>query len=162
MAEEQKKLQFLDDILAKTGTSKHELARMMGNSYQNICVYFQRDDMKLSCAQSICKLFGYTIAYSFEQKGQNIKKGVQQTVAQMYGCEGKRLEFLIVAMKVYGITSKDIAEKLGLNYTGVNRWFQVDDLAISYLYEIAECYGLKVRPVVCKQKRKTSTVKNEE
>ena len=29
----------------------------------------------------------------------------------------------------YGIQRKDIAEKLGLNYTGVNRWFKVDDIS---------------------------------
>ena len=27
----------------------------------------------------------------------------------------------------------------------VNRWFKVDDIAISYLYKIAELYGLKVK-----------------
>jgi hypothetical protein len=32
-----------------------------------------------------------------------------------------RLAFLRVAMGQYGIQRKDLAEKLGLNYTGVNR-----------------------------------------
>ena len=49
------------------------------------------------------------------------------------------------AMGQYGIQRKDLAEKLGLNYTGVNRWFKVDDISISYIYSIAELYGLDSR-----------------
>ena len=32
-----------------------------------------------------------------------------------------------------------------LNLAGVNRWFHVDDIAILYIFKIAELYGLKVR-----------------
>lgn len=59
-----------------------------------------------------------------------------------------RLAFLRVAFSMYGISRKDVAEKLGLNYTGVNRWFRVDDIAINYIFKIADCYGLKVRPII--------------
>ena len=48
-------------------------------------------------------------------------------------------------MAQYGIDRKTLAEQLGIGYTGVNRWFKVDDIAISYLYKIAELYGLKVK-----------------
>ena len=43
---------------------------------------------------------------------------------------------------------KDLAEKLGLNYTGVNRWFKVDDISISYIFKIAELYDLKVKTTI--------------
>ena len=56
-----------------------------------------------------------------------------------------RLAFLCVAMGQYGIERKDLASKLGIGYTGVNRWFKVDDIAISYIYRIAELYGLEVK-----------------
>ncbi len=59
-----------------------------------------------------------------------------------------RLAFLRIALKKYGISRKDLAEKLGLNYTGVNRWFHVDDIAISYIFDIAELYGLKVKTII--------------
>ena len=48
-------------------------------------------------------------------------------------------------MGQYGIERKDLASKLGIGYTGVNRWFKVDDIAISYIYRIAELYGLEVK-----------------
>ena len=57
----------------------------------------------------------------------------------------QRLAFLRIAMSQYGIERKALAEQLELNYTGVNRWFKVDDIAISYIYKIAELYGLKVK-----------------
>ncbi len=43
-----------------------------------------------------------------------------------------RLAFLRVAMGQYGIQRKTLAEQLGIGYTGLNRWFKVDDIAISY------------------------------
>ena len=49
-----------------------------------------------------------------------------------------------VAFALYGINRKALAEALDLNLAGVNRWFRVDDIAISYIFEIAELYGLKV------------------
>ena len=59
-----------------------------------------------------------------------------------------RLAFLRIALKKYGITRKGLAEKLGLNYTGVNRWFRVDDISISYIFKIAELYDLKVKTTI--------------
>jgi hypothetical protein len=38
-----------------------------------------------------------------------------------------------------------MASKLGIGCTGVNRWFKVDDISISYIYRIAELYGLEVK-----------------
>lgn len=57
----------------------------------------------------------------------------------------KRLAFLRVAFALYDIKRTTVAEDLGLNITGVNRWFRVDDMSISYIFKIAELYGLKVR-----------------
>ena len=70
-------------------------------------------------------------------------------VTDIEGLVGKdgiqRLAFLRVAMSQYGIERKKLAEQLELNYTGVNRWFKVDDIALSYIYKIADLYGLKVK-----------------
>ena len=47
-------------------------------------------------------------------------------------------------MGLYGIERKKLAEQLGISYNGVNRWFKVDDISISYIFKIAELYGLRV------------------
>ena len=145
MAESEKRLQFLLSLMEIRGVSKHELARMMGVSPQNIFTYLKRDDMKLSYAQQMAEKLGYDLSYRLEKEGA----GTRDVVTDIEGLVGKdglqRLAFLRVAMSRYGIERKALAELLGLNYTGVNRWFKVDDIAISYLYKIAELNGLQVR-----------------
>ena len=145
MAESEKRLQFLLSLMELRGVSKHELARMMGVSPQNIFTYFKRDDMKLSYAQEMASRLGYDLSYRLEKEGTE-SRDVVLDIEGLVGKDGlQRLAFLRVAMSQYGIERKKLAEQLELNYTGVNRWFKVDDIAISYLYKIAELYGIKVK-----------------
>ena len=145
MAESEKKLQFLLSLMESKGVGKHELARMMGVSPQNIFTYFKRDDMKLSYAQEMAAKLGYDLSFRLESEDA-LQRSVIVDIEGLVGKDGlQRLAFLRVAMSQYGIERKKLAEQLGLNYTGVNRWFKVDDIAISYIYDIAELYGLKVR-----------------
>ena len=137
-------LQFLESLMASIGVSKPELARLMGMSPQNIFAYFQRDDMRLSLAQRVVDRLGYELSFSLERETQSSLCEVEIELPQ--GTD--RLAFLRIALKKYGISRKDLAEKLGLNYTGVNRWFHVDDMAISYIFDIAELYGLKVKTII--------------
>ena len=139
MAESEKRLQFLLSLMEVRGVSKHELARIMGVSPQNIFTYFKRDDMKLSVAQEMASRLGYDLSYRLEKEGG----AARDVVVDIEGLVGK--DGLQVAMSQYGIERKKMAEQLELNYTGVNRWFKVDDIALSYIYKIAELYGLKVR-----------------
>lgn len=145
MAESEKRLQFLLSLMESKGVGKHELARMLGVSPQNVFTYFKRDDMKLSYAQKIAELLGYDLSFRLESESAPLR----DVIVEIEGLVGKdglqRLAFLRIAMSQYGIERKDVAEKLGLNYTGVNRWFKVDDMAITYIYRIAEIYGLKVK-----------------
>ena len=144
MAESEKRLQFVLSLMESKGVGKHELARIMGVSPQNIFTYFKRDDMKLSYAQEIANRLGYDLSIRLES--DQAPKNVMVEIEGLVGKDGlSRLAFLRVAMSQYGIERKALAEQLGLNYTGLNRWFKVDDIAISYLYKIAELYGLKVK-----------------
>lgn len=145
MAESGKRLQFLLSLMESKGVGKHELARMMSVSPQNIFTYFKRDDMKLSYAQQMAGKLGYDLSFRLESEDAP-KKDVIVEIEDLVGKDGlSRLAFLRIAMSQYGIERKKLAEQLGLNYTGVNRWFKVDDIAVSYIYEIADLYGLKVR-----------------
>ena len=136
-----------------TGTNKSQLAKIMGVSAQNIFTYFQRDDMKLSYAQEIASRLGFKLGFTLEKDGAPSSSATLMDIESLVNANGlSRLAFLRVAMGQYGIQRKDLAEKLGLNYTGVNRWFKVDDISISYIYEIAKFYGLEVK-VNLKQNR---------
>ena len=139
-----KNLQFLESLLASIDMSKPELAHLMGMSPQNIFTYFQRDDMRLSFAQRVADRLGYELSFSLDMETPSPICIVEIELPQ--GVD--RLAFLRIALKKYGITRKGLAEKLGLNYTGVNRWFRVDDISISYIFKIAELYDLKVRTTI--------------
>ncbi|MBO5570001.1 MAG: hypothetical protein J6A79_13865 [Clostridia bacterium] len=155
MAESEKRLQFLLSLMEIRRVSKHELARIMGVSPQNIFVYFKRDDMKLSVAQEMASRLGYDLSYRLV-KEDGPARDVVLDIEGLVGKDGlQRLAFLRVAMGQYGIERKALAEQLDLNYTGVNRWFKVDDIALSYLYKIAELYGLKVKIKATVHREKT-------
>lgn len=144
MAENEKRLQFIETLMANTSTNKHELARLMGMTPQNIFTYFQRDDMKLSLAQKMAEKLGYNLNFSIHNP-EKASKRVVMDIESVLGDEGiSRLAFLQVAMKYNGLTRKMLAEQLELNYTGVNRWFKVDDMALSYIFRIAEINNLQV------------------
>ena len=150
-----KRLQFLESLLLATRTSKSRLAEIMGVSAQNIFVYFKRDDMKLSVAQEMASRLGYDLSYRLV-KEDGPARDVVLDIEGLVGKDGlQRLAFLRVAMGQYGIERKALAEQLDLNYTGVNRWFKVDDIALSYLYKIAELYGLKVKIKATVHREKT-------
>ena len=118
----------------------------MGVSAQNIFTYFQRDDMKLSYAQEIASRLGFKLGFTLEKEGAPSSSATLMDIESLVNANGlSRLAFLRVAMGQYGIERKDLASKLGIGYTGVNRWFKVDDIAISYIYRIAELYGLEVK-----------------
>jgi len=147
MPENEKRLQFLLDMLTEAGVSKRELARRMEMSYQNMFVYFQRDDMKMSQAEAMASQLGYELTFTLNGRKRNQK--ADKLVMELEGIVGQdaellRLAFLQIAMKLNGIERKTLAQQLGLNYTGVNRWFKVDDISISYIFRIAELYDLKV------------------
>ena len=145
MAESEKKLQFLLSLMESKGVGKHELARMMGVTPQNVFTYFKRDDMKLSYAQEVAEKLGYDLSIRLESENTP-QRNVIVDIEGLVGKDGlQRLAFLRIAMSQYGIERKKLAEQLELNYTGVNRWFKVDDIAISYIYKIADLYGLKVK-----------------
>ena len=149
MAVQSYNLKFLVALLANVGMTKVDLAKMMGRSPQNIFTYFQRDDMKLSYAQEIADKMGYTLSFRLESENQptdNVSIEVQDLIKATPGAQlsVKRMSFLRLAMSVYNMDRKTIAEKLDLAPAAVTRWFAVDDIYVSYIYKIAELYGLKV------------------
>lgn len=143
MSGNEKRLQFLLNIMVANNISKYELARIMGTSPQNIFKYLQRDDMKLSYAQKIMSELGYELRVRLYKEGDKSRK-VMHDLEKLYGKDGvHRIAFLAVALYENGISKRDVAQRLGLNPSGVFRWFSVDDIAISHIYAIAEAYGFE-------------------
>ena len=134
--------------MASIGVSKPDLAHLMGMSPQNIFAYFQRDDMRLSFAHAVVNKLGYELIFSLDREDASSSLSVVEIELPQGTDTIGRLAFLRVAMSKYGIKRKELADRLGLNYAGVNRWFRVDDISISYLFKIAELYDLKVKTTI--------------
>lgn len=144
-----KNLKFLVALLEANSMTKVELARIMGKSPQNIFKYFQLDDMKLSFAQEIADKMGYQLSFrldSPDKPQENVSIEVEQLIKSTPGAQlsVKRMSFLRLAMSIYDMDRKTIADKLGLAPAAVTRWFAVDDIYVSYIFKIAETYGLHV------------------
>ena len=96
MAESEKRLQFILSLMEVKGVGKHELARMMGVSPQNIFTYFKRDDMRLSYALEVARRLGYDLTFRLESE-----EGPKNVMVEIEGLVGKdglsRLAFLRVA-----------------------------------------------------------------
>lgn len=94
-------------------------------------------------AQKIVNLIGYDMQIDLvKERTGNVVVDIENPA----GKEGvQRLSFLLLAMSRHWIERKALAEALRLNYTAVNRWFHVDDIAVSYIYKIADLYGLTVK-----------------
>ncbi len=142
--ENQKRLQFMHDLLLVLNISKHEMARRLGMSPQNFFTYLKRDDMRLSFAQEIADNLGFELSVRLEREEGDTQEVIKR-IEPLVRCDEKlRLGFLKITLGIYNITKIELAEKLGLNPGGVFRWFRVDDIAISYLYDIAKAYNLQV------------------
>ncbi len=151
-----KHLQFLESLLVATGTPKSGLATLMGVSPQNIFTYFKRDDMKLSYAQEIASRLGYDLSFRLERADGSAASNAYIDLENLLGGNGlSRLAFLRVAMGQYGIERKKLADQLGIGYSGLNRWFKVDDIAISYIFKIAGLNGLTVKVKAAPKKVQT-------
>jgi len=147
MSVQSKNLKFLVALLEACGMTKVDLAKMMGKSPQNIFKYFQLDDMKLSFAQEIAEKMGYRLSFRLEavdQPQENVSIEVEQLIKATPGAQlsVKRMSFLRLAMSIYDMDRKTIADHLGLAPAAVTRWFAVDDIYISYIFRIAEAYNL--------------------
>ncbi len=144
MEDTEKRLQFLHTLLEALNITKVDVAKKMGVTPQNLFNYMRKDDMKLSYAQEIVASLGYKLSVRLEKPGDNTQRIISD-IEELIGEDGMlRLAFLKVALRKYDISRVEIAEKLNLSADGVARWFRVDDILISYLYQIAEACDMEV------------------
>ena len=125
-------LKFLKEFMATCGDSAAEIARMVGLTRAGVSHWFIHDDCKLSYCENYINSKGYDLA--IELKGA--------TVSPDAGC--RRVRFLQTALAKQGISKVRVAKDLGMKANSVRHWFAVDDIYVSYIFKIAELYGLKV------------------
>ena len=145
-----KYLKFLTDFMRETGNTTSTLAAKLGIGRQAMYNYLVRDDMRLSVIENIMDACGCQIRYSLEKPESTSGNVVMHLKDYMFrnvpdGVTIGRLWFLSVAMQRYGITGKEIADRLGLSRSTVSTWFATNNVLISHIYKICEAFGLEMK-----------------
>lgn len=145
-------LGFLEDLMAYTKTTKADLARGLDTSWQNIQHKFLMGDMKMSKAEEIVGLMGYTVRFVLDDGAHVVKDGtVQKDIGGLLlqindlMSESKRLEPLAVFLRLHGKSIKHVASDIGVTPGSLSKYFHDDDMYLSRLFWIAEAYGWKVQ-----------------
>lgn len=145
-------LGFLEDLMAYTKTTKADLARGLGTSWQNIQHKFLMGDMKMSKAEEIVGLMGYTVRFVLDDGAHVVKDGtVQKNIGGLLlqindlMSESKRLEPLAVFLRLHGKSIKQVASDIGVTPGSLSKYFHDDDMYLSRLFWIADAYGWKVQ-----------------
>ncbi len=139
-----KRLGFLLEVLELREISKVELAARLQVSQQSVFKFLRNDNMKLSQAVHIMDVLGYKLVVYLERDGDDMRSIVRNADRMLKPEERKLLTFLKIAFRKYNIDAASLASLIGLYKTGVMRWFKVDDILISRLYQVAEAYDLKL------------------
>lgn len=132
-------LQFLRELIRISGYTYKEIADMSQGQVTQIPYYLNVDSCKLSHALNICNTIGYRM--TMEMVDENGKYIVNENARVR---SGKRLDFLRNALARFGIAQKDVAEKMGLHANTLIYNFQVDDMSIPRIYEIAAALDLEL------------------
>ena len=141
-------LKFLKEFMITCGDNAAEIARVVGLSRAGVSHWFIHDDCKLSYCENYINNRGYDLA--IELKGATVSPEgtvsiniVKDPLApEESGC--RRVRFLQTALAQHGISKVQVAKDLGIKANSVRHWFAVDDIYVSYIFRIAELYGLKV------------------
>ena len=132
-------LQFLRELIRISGYTYKEISDMSNGQVTQIPYYLNVDSCKLSHALNICNTIGYCM--TMEMVDENGKYTVNKKARVR---SGKRLDFMCNAFSRFGITQKDVAEIMKLHANTLVYNFQVDDMSIPRIYEIAAALELEL------------------
>lgn len=125
-------IRFLENVTEGKMTLK-SLSEKMGTTEQNISNMFLRDDMRLSRAMKIAKLYGYRLTILFPKwKDYGIPP---LTKKQEYPNAGQ-LQGLIDYTYNANWTKHKLSQFTKLSYDCINQAFATGDIKLSYLYRI--------------------------
>ena len=141
-----KYLQFVGSFIKQSGMTLEQAAAKAGITRQTVFYWFKKDDAKIKSVVNFINGCGYNIEFALQPISNEVGDALVTINAKsVQPADGSRiLSFLDEAIDRYGIMRKEAAAKLGLTYTSLYYWFLHDDIFISYIYKIAEAYGLKL------------------
>ena len=143
-----KRLDFLRALLRASGITLNELADHFGVSRVTVGYWFRIDDMHISLIRRICEYCGYDFELSLCHSAYEREEPVLHLGRRAMQYERRSLPFLCIAMARDHISSQDIADRLGICYSTVHRWFDANDMYLSRIVTVAEAFDLSIRIIV--------------
>lgn len=146
-----KRLQFLTDFISAVHIEYNEIADFLGISRVAVSHWFAVDDIKLSQAFDIIEHFGYSLHLTMSRDidAPEAQPADIEPDEVMVFPDGryrlKRMSFLSFALRECGVTKKELATRMNLNYSSLRWMFNTDSMMISRLFQAAEALDCSVR-----------------
>lgn len=132
-------LNFLEQFYPE-GLSLEDLARDLGTTRGGVSNMFRHDDMKLSKAEEIANIYGYTLHLYFPIRQYN-DGYIPQPPKRHYPNAGNLTGFVkYIQDSEYSLTF--IAEKNQMSVTTLTRAFTTGNIQLSTLYNLTDWMGI--------------------
>ncbi len=153
------KMRFLAEFLGAMSITIIDAAKATGMSRMTVARWLKPtyDDAPISSLETLFNAYGYTMTIKLSNKDTALLPQEQPQPSSTRGRhQAVRLSFLAQMMDMCGITSKDLADKLGLYYTSVDHMFRADNAMMSRIFQIAEVCNMDIRIAVEPQDKSCS------
>ena len=139
-----KRLEFFSAFIDANQFSQEQISKALKIAPSSVCRWFIIDDVKISRIFEVAELLGYNFLPCIYPKGQNVINDKYVNFTRQLYCNDdgnikmNRTFFLKFNLDRANITLKEIASKIGVEYASINRWFIIDDIAVSRIIQICE------------------------
>lgn len=140
------RLKFLVVFTKNLGMTDKDVAEKAGCARNSVQYMWSVDDAMIDRIFTIVENCGYSIKFSLTSKGPQ-KQGAAflkiEKLAVVADGEVKpaRLAFLRLAMKDTGLTTREIASRLGQSENSIFYYFREDNTSMKFIYKFAEEFG---------------------
>ena len=132
-----KNLKFLGDFMTTLRLTTTTAAEKAGLTQVTVYYWLKKDDAHLSSVENLINAWGYRLSFELVSPDDEI------SIVNIELPNEKRLAFLERAM--VGVDRMELQKKLGIGTTTIYYWLTHDDIFISYIFQIAEALGKKVK-----------------
>lgn len=132
-----KNLKFLGDFMTTLRLTTTTAAEKAGLTQVTVYYWLKKDDAHLSSVENLINAWGYRLSFELVSPDDEI------SIVNIELPDEKRLAFLERAM--VGVDRMELQKKLGIGTTTIYYWLTHDDIFISYIFQIAEALGKKVK-----------------
>lgn len=132
-----KNLKFLGDFMTALRLTTTTAAEKAGLTQVTVYYWLKKDDAHLSSVERLINAWGYKLSFEL------VSPGEEDSIVNIELASEKRLSFLERAMA--NVDRAELQKRLGIGTTTIYYWLTHDDIFISYIFQIAEAMGKKVK-----------------